>query len=173
MLCAKVASVRTVRARARPRHHGKGTLRGLPLAAVAGPARLLQRWPPSMHTSTFQGNPLACAMAVANIDTILEGNLIERVTHAIEPILKRLDNFAGTRVIGAQAAVPLTRPGEEPGARHAVALQRACLEAGLLVYAGGRHGESLMLVPPLIVGESELGAAVERVAALLASEEFS
>ena len=152
---------------------GKALSGGLPLSAVAGPARLLQGWPPGMHTSTFQGNPLACAMAVANIDAIREDKLIERVAQAIEPGLKRLEKFAGTRAIGAQIAVPLTRPGEEPGARHAVALQRACLDAGLLVYAGGRHGESLMLVPPLIIGVSELGAAVERITALLASEAFS
>ena len=152
---------------------GKALSGGLPLAAVAGPARLLQGWPPGMHTSTFQGNPLACAMAVANIDTIREARLIERASEVIEPGLNRLESFAGTRVIGAQAALPLMRPGEEPSARHAEAMQRACLEAGLLVYAGGRNGESLMLVPPLIIGDRELQDAVDRVAALLVSERFS
>ena len=152
---------------------GKALSGGLPLSAVAGPARLLQGWPPGMHTSTFQGNPLACAMAVANIDAIREGKLIEHVVEVIEPILKRLEKFAGTRVIGAQAAVPLMRKGEEPSADHAVAMQRACLEEGLLVYAGGRKGESLMLVPPLIIGNRELRDAVDRLISLLRSRGFS
>lgn len=152
---------------------GKALSGGLPLAAVAGPARLLQRWPPGMHTSTFQGNPLACAVAVANIDAIREEKLIERVTETIEPILGNLRRFAGARVTGAQAAVPLTRSGEAPTSRLAEQLQRACLDDGLLVYAGGRDGESLMLVPPLVIESSELGVAVDRVIQLLVSEGFS
>ena len=91
-----------------------------------------------MHSSTLHGSLLDCAMAVADIVANREGKRIERVSEATGTVVKRLERFAGARVIGAQAAVPLSRPGEEPSARHAVALQRACLEAGLLVYSGGR-----------------------------------
>ena len=146
---------------------GKALSGGLPLSAVAGSRRLLQGWPPGMHTSTFQGNPLACAMAVASIETIRKERLIERVGETVEPILARLKKAPGARVIGAQAAVPLPDTGEKPAAARVEALQRACLEEGLLVYAGGRQGESLMLVPPLVIGESELESAVGRISEMV------
>ena len=142
---------------------GKALSGGLPLSALAGPADLLRRWPPGMHTSTFQGNPLACAMAVANIDTIRDEGLIERVAACIEPALRRLEAIPGVRVIGAQAAIPVAAASAPSPAERVVAIQLACLAEGLLVYAGGREGESILLVPPLVIRSSDLAQAVERV----------
>jgi len=68
---------------------GKALSGGLPLSALAGPSEVLKAWPPGMHTRTFQGNPLACAMAVATIDTIRNEGLLKRVTNTIEALLRR------------------------------------------------------------------------------------
>lgn len=149
---------------------GKALSGGLPLSAVAGSSRYLKGWPPGMHTSTFQGNPVACAMAVANIDAIRTGNLIERVSNVIEPVLGRLKRIPGVRVVGAQAAVPLITNGSEFGAERAERLQRICLDEGRLIYAGGRQGEAVMVVPPLIVARADLECAVERVVELATAE---
>ncbi len=149
---------------------GKALSGGLPLSAVAGSPRVLQGWPAGMHTSTFQGNPAATAMAVATVDAIREDRLIERVTDTVEPVLRRLERFPGARAVGAQAAIPLVRTNELPGPARAVRLQRKCLAEGMLVYAGGVHGEAVMLVPPLIVDAEDLERAVARVTELATAE---
>ena len=153
---------------------GKALSGGLPLSAVAGPPDILKVWPPGMHTSTFQGNPLACAMAVATIDTIRADGLPGRVKGTIEPLLRRrlapLDGrrpVHDIRVIGAQAAIEFVGDGSVPDADRATRLQRRCLDEHLLVYGGGRHGNALMLVPPLIIEEADLDSALERIVELV------
>ena len=156
---------------------GKALSGGLPLSAVAGPSDILKAWPPGMHTSTFQGNPLACAMAVATIDTIGGDGLLERVTGTIEPLLRRklapLDRLPAVhdiRVVGAHAAIEFVREGGGPDADPVNRLQRRCLDEHLLVYAGGWHGNALMLVPPLIVDEADLDAALDHIVSIVADE---
>lgn len=153
---------------------GKALSGGLPLSAVAGPPEVLKAWPPGMHTSTFQGNPLSCAMAVATIDTIRNEGLLNRVTNTIEPLLRRrlapleeLRTVREIRVIGAQAAIELVDEDGAPDADRVGRLQRRCLDERLLVYGGGRHGNALILVPPLVIDEADLGMALERIAALV------
>ena len=68
---------------------GKALSGGLPLSAVAGPEAVLKSWPPGMHTSTFQGNPLACAMAIATIETIREEALLARAREVLAPLMDR------------------------------------------------------------------------------------
>ena len=153
---------------------GKALSGGLPLSAVAGSSDILKAWPPGMHTSTFQGNPLACAMAVATIDTIQDEGLLDRAAHTIEPLLRRklapldgLDAAHDIRAAGAQAAIEFVGEGGGPDADRVGRIQRTCLDERLLVYAGGRHGNALILVPPLVIDEADLDAALDRIVALV------
>ena len=156
---------------------GKALSGGLPLSAVAGPPDILKVWPPGMHTSTFQGNPLACAMAVATIDTIRSDGLLNRAVTVIEPLLRRRLTPLGehrqvhaVRVAGAQAAIEFVDAGGTPDPNRIARLQRRCLDHHLLVYAGGWHGNALMLLPPLIIDEADLRAALDRIVALVGDE---
>ena len=153
---------------------GKALSGGLPLSAVAGSPDILKAWPSGMHTSTFQGNPLACAMAVATIEAIRDEGLLDRAAHVIEPLLRRkLAPLAGlravhdVRVAGAQAAVEFVREDGSPDADRVGRLQRTCLDEHLLVYAGGWHASALILVPPLVVDEADLDVALDRIVALV------
>ena len=56
----------------------KGVASGLPLAGIVAPAALMDRWPTGTHGSTFGGNPVSCAAAVATIDVLEEEGLYER-----------------------------------------------------------------------------------------------
>ena len=159
---------------------GKALSGGLPLSAVAGPPEVLKAWPPGMHTSTFQGNPLSCAMAVATIDTIRSEGLLNRVTNTIEVLLGRrlapLEEFQTVReirVVGAQAAIEFVDEEGAPDADRVGRLQRRCLDEHLLVYGGGRHGNALILVPPLVIDEADLEAALERIVALVGDQALS
>jgi 4-aminobutyrate aminotransferase len=153
---------------------GKALSGGLPLAAVASGERFLGAWPAGMHTSTFQGNPLACAMAVATLGTIGESNLLAYVRDAIEPILMSLRQLllrqhgvADVRIAGAQAAIVFHDIAGQPDPNRVATLQRALLDRHVLAYGGGRSGECLMLVPPLTIDRQILWDTLLLVASLV------
>ncbi len=153
---------------------GKALSGGLPLSAVAAGERFLGQWPAGMHTSTFQGNPLACAMAVATLQIIRTDNLLSHVRTVVEPLLtsalmplRGRAGVADVRIAGAQAAVAFFTPDGQPDPARAQALQRAMLERQILVYGGGASGECLMLVPPLNIAAEPLSDALATLAALI------
>ncbi|MGI9491260.1 MAG: aspartate aminotransferase family protein [Geminicoccaceae bacterium] len=153
---------------------GKALSGGLPLAAVASSADVLKAWPPGMHTSTFQGNPLASTMAVATIDTIREQDLLTHVQEVIEPLLidrrgnrATLNNVHAVRCIGAQAAIELVDVHGKPDAEGVFDIQRRCLDERLLVYGGGRHSNVLMLLPPIVIDRDTLSMALETIRSII------
>ncbi len=148
---------------------GKGLSAGLPLSAVAAGERFLKAWPPGMHTSTFQGNPAACAMAVATIDVITQEDLLGHVTRVMQPIfkdalapLRGAPGVSDVRVVGAQAAIQFSRDGSPDDARSAT-LQRSLLRETILAYGGGRQADCLMLLPPINLDSQTLSTALRRV----------
>jgi 4-aminobutyrate aminotransferase len=153
---------------------GKALSGGLPLSAVAASDRFLGHWPAGMHTSTFQGNPIACAMAVATLDTITKDNLLDHVTNVIVPVMVAalkpligLHGIADVRIIGAQAAMEFRNPAGQPDPARALALQRKLLDHHILAYGGGRSGECLMLVPPITLASEALSEALFTLTALV------
>ena len=156
---------------------GKALSGGLPLSAVASSPTILKAWPPGMHTSTFQGNPLACNMAVATIRTIRKDGLLEHVADSIEPALDRTlrplaahVRILDVRVAGAQAAVEIVDQNGKPDANAAVRLQVAALARRLLIYAGGRDSNAVMLVPPINIDERDLAWGLSEFLQLIRNE---
>ena len=148
----------------------KGIASGMPLGAMVARADLLEGWGPGAHGSTFGGNPVACAAALATIE-LLEGGLIANAAQRGEQAL------TGLRPLAARFA-PLVRDVRGRGLMlgvefdnpaHADAVQWACFQAGLLVLEAGRS--AVRLSPALTVSEDEMATAlrifvtsVERVA---------
>jgi len=155
---------------------GKGLSSGLPLSAVAAGELFLRVWPPGMHTSTFQGNPAACAMAVATIDVIRRDNLLSHVSSVIAPAMETalsglvgLPGIAAVRVVGAQAAIQFHRDGLPDDSRSAN-LQRRLLREQFLVYGGGRQSDCLMLMPPINLEREILNSALTKIVETVRSE---
>jgi acetylornithine aminotransferase len=139
----------------------KGIGGGLPIGAclAVGPAGEL--FAPGDHGSTFGGNPVACAAALAVIDTIADEHLLDNVKRVGEHLahqLAALDSafVAGTRGSGLWRAVQLT--GDTAGA-----IEAAARERGLLVNAV--KPDVLRLAPPLIVTEADVDEALPLLAA--------
>lgn len=156
---------------------GKAMSGGLPLSAVAAPPEILKAWPHGMHTSTFQGNPLACNMAVATIRTIRGDGLLAHVAHTVEPILERalrpldaLERTGGVRVAGAQAAVDVMDVDGCPDRETAIRVQGAAHARRILIYLGGRCENSLMFVPPINIDGAHLSEGLGEAAALIKHE---
>jgi predicted acetylornithine/succinylornithine family transaminase len=120
----------------------KGLANGLPIGCLLVADSAAGAFEPGDHASTFGGNPVACAAAVAVCDTV-DAELLARVLVHGATIAARLPNVRGR---GLLLAVETSRP--------AVDVVADCLERGLLV---GTAGESVLrLTPPLILTADEL-----------------
>lgn len=156
---------------------GKALSGGLPLSAVAAGPDILKAWPPGMHTSTFQGNPVACGMACATIQTIRDNDLLGHVAGAVRPELEKalkplcaLPRVHAVRIDGAQAAVELVAADGTPDPDAVVRLQRSALDRHILIYAGGRHGNAVMFVPPINIHRDDLAAGLNTIVELIEEE---
>jgi 4-aminobutyrate aminotransferase len=133
----------------------KGVASGLPLGGILAGADLMERWPQGAHGSTFGGNPVACAAAVATIEVIEREGLCERAVALGDRARRRLgrlgsDAIVEVRGIGAMIGVELTDRAT------AEAVQQRCLAGGVLVLTCGPDGNVLRLIPPLTMTDAEL-----------------
>jgi 4-aminobutyrate aminotransferase len=133
----------------------KGVASGLPLAGIMAGADLMDRWPNGTHGSTFGGNPVSCAAAVATVQVLEREGLYERAValgDRARAHLVALDapSVVEVRGIGAMIGVELTTKAV------AEAVQQRCLEAGVLILTCGPDGNVLRLIPPLTMTDAEL-----------------
>ncbi|MGI9450669.1 MAG: aspartate aminotransferase family protein [Geminicoccaceae bacterium] len=149
----------------------KGLTAGMPLAGVAGREDILGNWPAGIHTSTFQGTPVACAMARATLAEMKQGRLVE---HAAGPVqgtfgqylkdLETLPHVRDVRWIGAAAAIEFQEQDGSPSPSIRLQVQENCFEQKLLVYGGGRQKNTIMLLPPINIDPGVLGDALGLIA---------
>ena len=135
----------------------KGLGGGVPIGAVLARAAVAEVFQPGAHGSTFGGNPLACAAALAVVQTVEEENLAAHAA-AMGEILQ-----AGLRDLGhhAGAITAVRGRGLLVGAdldREAAPLVDACRARGLLGH--GVQPRTLRLAPPLIVSAAEIREAL-------------
>jgi 4-aminobutyrate aminotransferase len=147
----------------------KGIASGMPLGAMVARADLLEAWGPGAHGSTYGGNPVACAAALATID-LLQGGLIanarsrgEQALAGLRPLLDRFPSLVrDVRGRGLMLGV------EFDTAEHAEEVQWAAFQRGLLVLECGKS--AVRMAPALVVSEAEMTTALrifaESVAAI-------
>jgi 4-aminobutyrate aminotransferase/(S)-3-amino-2-methylpropionate transaminase len=153
----------------------KGVAGGLPLSAVTGRAEIMDAPHVSGLGSTFGGNPLACAAALATFATIESDGLIERARQIERLIMDRLvrlqsadDRIGDVRGRGALIAAELVKPGSfEPDAELTSAWAVAAHAAGVIVLTAGTFGNVLRLLPPLTISDELLTEALDVLAGLL------
>ncbi|MBE7190787.1 4-aminobutyrate--2-oxoglutarate transaminase, partial [Jatrophihabitans endophyticus] len=138
----------------------KGIAGGLPLAAVTGRAELMD----SVHTGglggTYGGNPVACAAALAAIETMQADDLCaaaRRIEAVMRPRLAALaEKFPAVgdvRGRGAMLALELVEPGTtNPDPALTASIAAACHQAGLITLTAGTFGNVLRFLPPLVIG---------------------
>ncbi len=163
---------------------GKGLTGGFPLSACVGRADLMDKaWPPSsgeaIHTSTFLGHPVGCAMALANIREIETRNLVERSARLGAALLADLLELATVpppkarlqfhpRGLGLLAGVELRHPDGSPATKIALAAIKALLHRGFIFLPEGEHANVISFTPPLTIGQRQLQAALEALKEILA-----
>lgn len=154
----------------------KGIADGLPLSAVTGRAEIMDAPHVSGLGGTYGGNPLACAAALATIETIESDGLVARARE-IETLMKdrlhRLqaedERIGDVRGRGAMIAVELVKPGTlEPDADLAKKLAASAHAAGVIVLTCGTYGNVLRFLPPLAISDDLLVEGLDVLALILA-----
>ncbi len=136
----------------------KGLAGGFPIGAVLADTEVSQTFKPGNHTSTFGGNPLACATALATINTIEKEKLVENseivgdyTLNLLEEKLKANPAVKGIRGKGLLIGIEFTFPCGE--------LTKILLKNRLLVSCTA--GNVIRLAPALIISKGEIDLAVE------------
>ena len=156
----------------------KGIADGLPLSAVTGRAEIMDAPHVSGLGGTYGGNPVACAAALATIETIEADGLVARARE-IEALMKeRLgrmqaddDRIGDVRGRGAMIAVELVKAGTtEPDAELTKALCAGAHAEGVIVLSCGTFGNVLRFLPPLTISDGLLDEGLDVLAAVLKAQ---
>ena len=147
----------------------KGIAGGLPLSAVTGRAEMMDAVHVSGLGGTYGGNPVACAAALAVIETIEADGLVERaqeigtlMTERLTALQQRDPRIGDVRGRGAMHAVELVRAGtKEPDPDFTKAVASACHQRGVVVLTCGTYGNVLRFLPPLAISDALLTEACE------------
>jgi 4-aminobutyrate aminotransferase len=137
----------------------KGLASGMPIGALIARSSILEAWGPGAHGSTFGGNPVSCAAALATLE-LLNGGLIANAAARGEQALAGLGRLAAAhpglitavRGKGLMLGIELATPGQ------ADAVEKAAFRRGLLILECGRS--SVRMSPALTVSEAEMATAL-------------
>ncbi|MFH7320024.1 acetylornithine transaminase [Desulfurivibrio sp. D14AmB] len=147
----------------------KGLGNGLPIGAMLAGERVAAAFTPGSHASTFGGNPVVCAAALATLQVLLAPGFLAGVAAKGEYLATRLGELARqypqraveVRGMGLIQGLVLSESARDQG----LAMVRRLFEQGLLLNFAGNT--ALRFIPPLVVSEGEIDRAVAMVAAVL------
>jgi len=153
---------------------GKALTGGFPLSACVGRAGIMDAaWPVStgeaIHTSTFLGHPVGCAMALAQIQEIRDGNLVQRsadLGHLLLASLRALASNASSLVLAARglgllAGLELRSRDGSPATAEALGAIKTLLRRGFILLPEGEYSNVISFTPPLTISENQLRTAVK------------
>ena len=161
---------------------GKALTGGFPLSACVGRADIMDAaWPASrgeaMHTSTFLGHPVGCAMALAQIKEIAKLDLPERSAELGKFLLGELQSKirpskfqVAVRGLGLMVGVELRLADGRPATAAVMQAVKAMLRRGYILLPEGEHGNVISFTPPLTITCAQLAKAVNTLAEVLAAD---
>jgi acetylornithine/N-succinyldiaminopimelate aminotransferase len=130
---------------------------GFPIGVMMATDRVASAFQPGNHASTFGGNPLAMAAALATMETILKDGILENVRKIGAYFIKRLKELKSRSSIikeirgrGLIIGIEISIDGSQ--------IVNACMDRGLLINCTG--GSVLRFVPPLTITERDVDAAL-------------
>ncbi|MFH1234428.1 MAG: aspartate aminotransferase family protein [Candidatus Diapherotrites archaeon] len=143
----------------------KALASGIPIGATIVTEEIASSIPKLSHSSTFGGNPLACAAASATIDEMLEKKLAERSADSGEYFMEKLKGISSPRVRevrgkGLMVAVELKE--------RVTPFLMKLMDEGVLAIAAGQT--TMRLYPPLTVSKQEIDSCVEKLGKVLLHE---
>ncbi|MGO8838417.1 MAG: aspartate aminotransferase family protein [Limisphaerales bacterium] len=161
---------------------GKALTGGFPLSACVGRSDIMNTaWPASrgeaIHTSTFLGHPVGCAMALEQIKEIGKLDLPKRSAELGEFLLGELQakipraKFqVAVRGLGLMAGVELRLADGRPAAAAVMKAIKTMLRRGYILLPEGEHGNVISFTPPLTITRAQLVKTVKTLAEVLAAD---
>ena len=137
----------------------KGLAGGMPIGALLATEKVARAFIPGSHGSTFGGNPLACAAAIASLETLLEDNIIIPAAaqlglhfqQRLEVLKKKYSFVRDVRGKGLLVGMELDCDGKD--------IVAACLKKGFLINC--TVNTVLRFMPPLIITDEEIDLLIE------------
>ena len=164
---------------------GKALTGGFPLSACVGRADVMDTaWPASqgeaIHTSTFLGHPVGCAMALAQIAEIRRLKLVERSAKLGKLLLDLLkfqipnSKFQiCSRGLGLMVGLELRRADGSAATEKSLRAIKAMLHRGFILLPEGEHGNILSFTPPLTITPAQLTKTINTLKQVLATDGHS
>ena len=161
---------------------GKGFSGGFPISGCIGTSKVMDAWPrhhgEALHTSTFLGNPMGCAMALASIQEIRGKRLVERAKNKGEKFLEkfktlqqRYSSIGNVRGAGLMIGIEIVKGSKKKEADplKARTLSAFSLKKGIILLADGIRGNVLSITPSLTITEKQLNYFVQIIQECLKS----
>ncbi len=145
----------------------KGIADGFPLSAYTTRPEIAAAYTPGDHLSTFGGNPVSCAAALANIDFMEKTNLLGHTTEVGNYAMGKIRELAKTnpligdvRGLGLMIGVELVKDAQKtPASAEAEAIRDYCFKNGMLIGVGG-GGNVVRFQPPLVITKAQIDQAM-------------
>ena len=144
---------------------------GFPLSAVIGKAEVMDKIAPGQLGSTFGGNPVSCAAALATLSVIEEEGLLERAkeigvaaTDKLKALQQEMPKIGDVRGLGAMVGIEfVTGPDKTPNPEAAQAVLEHARADGLLLLTTGTYSNVIRLLPPIRMSDAELSEGLEKL----------
>lgn len=148
---------------------GKAMSGGFPISACIGKKSVMKAWNTSsgeaLHTSTYQGNPLGCSMALSSMKTIIMQNLPQRAAqlgkeamHFLQEMKKTSPHIGDVRGKGLMIGIELVKNQKtcSPATHKAKKVIATALKKGIILLSDGEAQNVIVLTPPLTITKKQL-----------------
>lgn len=146
----------------------KGIASGFPMAGFMASKELLDKWSPGRHGSTYGGNPVACAAALASIKLIETENLLEnarkmgdRIMTRVRALKTRYSSIAEVRGLGLMIGIEFVDAEGNPDGERLASLVEECFKRKLLLLDCGSKDHVIRFLPPLNCSQREVDDALD------------
>ncbi len=145
---------------------------GMPISCVIGKASVMDMASPGTVGGTYGGNPVACAAALATIESMEEMDICtrgeaigQRVRARFEALKERSPLVADVRGLGAMIAMEFCHDGDpaRPATAEVNVITAGCRERGVLVLPAGPHGNMVRVLSPLVITDEELERGLDAI----------
>ena len=143
---------------------------GLPVSGITGRAEAMDAPHVGGLGGTYGGNPVACAAALAVIDELENGDILQRaaaqegtIRDRLDPLPEELDLIGEVRGLGPMIGLELVldRDTKEPAALATAAIAKRCHENGLLILKCGTYDNVIRLLAPLVIEDDDLNKGLD------------
>lgn len=158
---------------------GKALTGGFPLSACVGRPEIMDAWPVSngeaLHTSTFLGNPLGCAMAIESLNVLSRPETRARAVATAGRLNTALSSLREIPIVheirgpGLMKGIELRHPDGRPAGDVVISLATRLLKQGIILLPDAPDASVIALTPPIPLSSEEIDFSIRSIASALAA----